>query len=154
MNSRKNIKKIMRNITTNSMIERLSEGDKLFQNMTSTDFMFMLILSRHVKTEKGRIYVEDLANRVHMPLRKVSKIIQQLSSQEWVTWTFDGNGDEGTYVEITESGLYATAKQKAILEEFYNNVIDQYGEKKFIDLMAGIAQLEEIMNKELQKMEG
>ncbi len=148
-----NIVHILRHVTSHAMSDRLALSDKLFQVMDSSDFMLMLILAKHAENSSDKIYMKDLAEQTKLPMRRVSDIVKTLSSQEWVHWSFDGNGDAGTYVELTELGLDVTKKQKELVMSFYNKVIDQFGEERFIKMMNDIADLEEVMNKTINEVE-
>ena len=135
---------LLRHVVSHAMTDRLDLSSKLFQTMDSADFMLMLILARHSQADQKKIYMKDLAEETKLPLRRVSDIARTLASQEWVSWKFDGNGDEGTYLEITESGLDVTKKQK---------VIDKFGQDRFIQMMKDISDLEEIINDMVGEME-
>lgn len=148
-----NIVHLLRHVVSHAMTDRLDLSSKLFQTMDSADFMLMLILARHSQADQKKIYMKDLAEETKLPLRRVSDIARTLASQEWVSWKFDGNGDEGTYLEITESGLDVTKKQKESLETFYQKVIDKFGQDRFIQMMKDISDLEEIMNNMVGEME-
>ena len=144
---------LLRHVVSHAMTDRLDLSSKLFQTMDSADFMLMLILARHSQADQKKIYMKDLAEEIKLPLRRVSDIARTLASQERVSWKFDGNGDEGTYLEITESGLDVTKKQKESLETFYQKVIDKFGQDRFIQMMKDISDLEEIMNDMVGEME-
>ena len=148
-----NIVHILRHVTSHAMSDRLALSDKLFQVMDSSDFMLMLILAKHCENSSDKIYMKDLAQQTKLPMRKVSNIVKTLSSQEWVSWSFDGNGEEGTYVKLTELGLDVTKKQKKILQNFYNQVIEQFGEERFVKMFKDIADLEEVMKAIIDEME-
>lgn len=129
---------------------------KLFQKMSTADYVAMWILSRSMENEVGdsKIYLEDIARTLKLSMGKVSKIVKELQERGLVKWKHDGAGEEGTYIVITENGISSVKKQQKILEKFYKTVIEEYGEEQFVRLLGQIAELEEIMNRVIDEIGG
>lgn len=129
---------------------------KLFQKMSTSDYVAMWILSRSIESgnAESKIYLEDIAEKLKLPMGKVSKIVKELQARGLVKWKHDGAGEEGTYVMITESGISSAIEQQKILEKFYKTVIEEYGEERFIQLLGQIAELEELMNRVIDEIGG
>ena len=68
-------------------------------------------------------------------------------------WSHDGNGSEGTYVIITDSGKKLLKEQEEVLRKFYGNVIDKFGKEKLIQLLQLMKELDTIMCSEFEDME-
>ena len=68
-------------------------------------------------------------------------------------WSHDGNGSEGTYVTITESGKKLLKNQEQILRDYYGKVIEKYGKENLIQLLRLMKELETVMSSELERME-
>lgn len=64
-------------------------------------------------------YLRDLAERLEMPIPKTSKMIRKLHDRGLVFWSHSGDGRDGTYVVITDSGVRAMARQANILNAYY-----------------------------------
>lgn len=130
--------------------------EKLFQKMSAADYMTMWMLAKMLEQPDAeqKMYLSDIADRLRLPMEKVSKMAKELQERNLVKWEHDGNGEEGTYILITENGLHMAAEQSHILEEFYRNVIKKFGEEKFVDLLRQIAHLEEVMSEEIEKIGG
>ena len=119
---------------------------KLFPKMSASDFMLMWLVAgkMHVSgTEK--VYLMDIAETLNLPIHQVSNIVKQLKSKGLVIWKHDGDGDRGTYIQLTESSLNAIQEQHEILHTFYQTVIEQYGEDEFIQLMRDLSRLEDVI---------
>lgn len=129
---------------------------KLFQKMSTTDYVTMWFLANIMEepSENQRIYLQEMADKLKLPIPKVSKIVRELQERNLVKWKHDGAGEDGTYIQITEKGIKAANEQQEILKEFYHNVIKRFGEEDFLDLIGKIGELEEIMNDEIEKMGG
>lgn len=129
---------------------------KLFQKMSTADYVAMWILSKSIDTEASdsKIYLEDIARSLKLSMGKVSKIVRELQSRGLVKWKHDGAGEEGTYIVITENGISSVIEQQKILEKFYKTVIEEYGEEQFIQLLGQIAELEEVMNGVIDEIGG
>jgi DNA-binding MarR family transcriptional regulator len=127
---------------------------KLFQKMSSADFVFMWMFTWHTRQSGAdRLYLTDIAQQLKLPMHTVTKIVKELKSKGLVQWKFDGTGEEGTYILLTEHSQADTMEQEEILRAFYRRVIQQYGETEFISLLGQLAKLEELINRELEKLE-
>ena len=101
----------------------------------------------------GRTYLKDLAYKMQLSLLKTSKIIVKLRDRGLVVWSHDGNGSEGTYVTITDSGKKLLNQQEEVLKEYYGRVIQKYGKENLIQLLQLMKQLETVMSSEMEGME-
>lgn len=122
---------------------------KLFQKMSTSDYVAMWILSKGLEAgaDDTKIYLEDISAQLNLSMGKVSKIAKELQARGLVKWMHDGAGEDGTYMMITENGISSVTEQQKILEGFYKSVIEEYGEERFVRLLGQIAELEEIMNR-------
>ena len=102
----------------------------------------------------GRTYLKDLADKLQMTMRQVSKMVEKLRDVGYVVWSHDGNGSEGTYVTITESGQRMLKSQEEILKEHYGKVFETFGKDNLIQLLSLMKQLETVMRSEMEKLEG
>lgn len=129
---------------------------KLFQKMSTSDYVAMWILYKSMQDGDvdSKIYLEDIAEKLKLPMGKVSKIVKELQDRGLVKWKHDGAGENGTYIVITENGISSAIEQQKILENFYKSIIEQYGEERFINLLGQIAELEEVMNRVIDEMGG
>ena len=80
-------------------------------------------------------------------------MIGKLRDKGLLTWAHDGDGSEGTYVTITESGKNLLCEQEEILKKYYGNVIEKFGKEKLIQLLQLMKELETIMSGEFEELE-
>lgn len=125
----------------------------LFKKMTAADYMALIRLTESVDSveESKKIYLEDIANELKLPMGSVSKLARTLRDRGLVTWQHDGHGEDGTYIQITDKGISSVMEQQAILNKFYTNVIERFGKEEFMDLLKRIRELEAIMDSEITK---
>lgn len=124
----------------------------IFQEMASADYVLMWLLFKHAKdTGSEKIYFKDLAQALHLPEGRVSKVARDLQRKGYVLWTHDGDGQEGTYLQLTDSARESAQAQHALLADFNQRVMKAYGEEDFIDLLGQIARLESIIEQEAEK---
>ncbi len=102
---------------------------------------------------EGRAYLKDLADRLHMTMRQVSNMAGKLRDAGYVVWSHDGDGSEGTYVTITESGQSIIRNQEELLKSYYGHVIDKFGKDNLLQLLRLMKQLETIMSSEAENLE-
>lgn len=135
---------------------------KVFRKMSTGNYITIEIIERLIKKEYGdhanldgsnRIYLKNLAEHFKMPMYKVSEIVRDMSERGMVIWTHDGKGEEETYITITESGKRTAEEQQEILKEFYTRVISSYGRERFVELLEMMADLDQTMESEMEKME-
>ncbi|MCD8145443.1 MAG: MarR family winged helix-turn-helix transcriptional regulator [Oscillospiraceae bacterium] len=127
---------------------------KLFPNMSAADFLLMWLVAGKIQVTGGeKVYLVDIAETLQLPIHRVSNIVKELKAKGLVIWKHDGDGDKGTYIQLTEASLDVVREQHKILKSFYQDVIAQYGEENFIRLMRELSDLEEIITNTLQDEE-
>lgn len=126
---------------------------KLFHKVSVLDYAIMWFLSDKVSvTEQNqKFYLKDLAQMTGMPMYIVTDMVKKLQEKNFVIWKHDGCGENGTYIQITDSGIQAISEQQSILKSFHANVLDQFGRERFLALLREMAALEDIMNREIEK---
>ena len=101
----------------------------------------------------GKTYSKELSEKMELSMRQTSNMIGKLRDRGLVLWSHDGNGSEGTYVTITETGQKLLEEQEAILKQYYGKVIDKFGKEKLIQLLQLMMELETIMSSEIEEVE-
>ncbi|MGN0436862.1 MAG: MarR family winged helix-turn-helix transcriptional regulator [Wujia sp.] len=101
----------------------------------------------------GRTYLKDLADKLQMTMRQTSKMVEKLRDAGYVVWSHDGNGSEGTYVTITESGQNMLNNQEELFKKYYGKVFEKFGKNNLIQLLQLMKQLETIMSSEMENLE-
>lgn len=134
----------------------LFNKDHVNRILSIPDYIALHIIkeTEHLETiYAGRTYLKDLAEKMQLSIRQTSRMVGNMKERGLVKWSHDGDGREGTYVTITESGEDILEKQENILKEYYGKVISQYGEDNLIQLLHMMKQLETVMHSELEGME-
>lgn len=127
---------------------------RLFQENASDEYAFIWLLSKHTQdTGSEKIYLKDMVRELNLPLPKVTAIARSLQSKGLVRWTHDGNGEEGTYILLTETALTSVQARRQTLRRYHQRVVAAFGEDRFLHLLGEIAQLEEILRQEAEKVE-
>ena len=128
----------------------------IFMKMSIPEYIALQYISMEETSSiySGRTYLKDLADKLQMTMRQVSKMVEKLRDVGYVVWSHDGNGSEGTYVTITESGQRMLKSQEEILKEYYGKVFETFGKDNLIQLLSLMKQLETVMRSEMEKLEG
>ena len=127
----------------------------LFQENASDEYALIWLLSKHTKdTGSEKIYLKDIVRELNLPMPKVSAIARSLQNKGLVRWTHDGNGEEGTYILLTDTAVTSVQAHRQTLRAYHQRVVAAYGEEKFLHLLGEIARLEEIMRQEAEKVGG
>lgn len=101
----------------------------------------------------GRTYLKDLAVKMQMTIHQTSRMIERLRDTGYVLWSHDGNGSEGTYVTITDSGKKLLAEQEETMKRYYGRVFEKFGRDNLIQLLQLMKQLETVMSSELEGLD-
>lgn len=126
---------------------------RLFQANASDEYALIWLLSKHTQdTGSEKIYLKDMVRELNLPLPKVTAIARSLQSKGLVRWTHDGNGEEGTYILLTETALTSVQARRQTLRRYHQQVVAAFGEERFLHLLGEIAQLEEILRQEAEKV--
>ena len=126
---------------------------RLFQANASDEYALIWLLSKHTQdTGSEKIYLKDMVRELNLPLPKVTAIARSLQSKGLVRWTHDGNGEEGTYILLTETALTSVQDRRQTLLSYHQQVVAAFGEERFLHLLGEIAQLEEILRQEAEKV--
>lgn len=126
---------------------------RLFQANASDEYALIWLLSKHTQdTGSEKIYLKDMVRELNLPLPKVTAIARSLQSKGLVRWTHDGNGEEGTYILLTETALTSVQARRQTLRRYHQQVVAAFGEERFLRLLGEIAQLEEILRQEAEKV--
>ena len=128
----------------------------IFMKMSIPEYIALQYIAMEETSSiySGRTYLKDLADKLQMTMRQVSKMVEKLRDAGYVVWSHDGNGSEGTYVTITESGQRMLKSQEEILKEYYGKVFETFGKDNLIQLLSLMKQLETVMRSEMEKLEG
>lgn len=126
---------------------------RLFQANASDEYALIWLLSKHTQdTGSEKIYLKDMVRELNLPLPKVTAIARSLQSKGLVRWTHDGNGEDGTYILLTETALTSVQARRQTLRRYHQQVVAAFGEERFLHLLGEIAQLEEILRQEAEKV--
>lgn len=127
-----------------------------FKELSIPDYIALHIIQEteeFTEIYERRTYLKDLAEKMQMTIRQTSKLVGNLRDRGLLLWSHDGNGSEGTYVTITESGKKLLKNQEQILRDYYGKVIEKYGKENLIQFLRLVKELETVMSSELERME-
>ena len=147
------ITKLSNELTYRRYMMNKGQIQKLFQELNMPEYIALHNISTTNETSEiysGRTYLKDLADKMQLTIRQTSKMVGDLKDRGLLSWSHDGNGSEGTYVTITETGKQLFEKQETILKNYYERVIKKYGKENLVLLLQRMKQLETIMSSEME----
>lgn len=150
------IKKLSNELTYRKYLFNKDQVRKFFEELSIPEYIALhIILETEMEAGiySGRTYLQDLAEKMQLTIRQTSRMVGALKERGLLTWSHDGDGSEGTYVMITDSGKKLLAKEEEILKEYYGRVIEKYGKDNLIQLLQLMKQLETVMSAEMEGME-
>ena len=126
----------------------------LFQENASDEYALIWLLSKHTKdTGSEKIYLKDIVRELNLPMpTNTDEFIDTLIA--FRDNDANGNGEEGTYILLTDTAVTSVQAHRQTLRASHQRVVAAYGEEKFLHLLGEIAQLEEIMRQEAEKVGG
>ena len=151
------ITKLSNELTYRRYIMNKDQIRKLFKELTLSEYIALHNISTNNKTSdiySGRTYLKELADKMQLTIRQTSKMVGNLRDRGLLSWSHDGNGSEGTYVTITESGKKLLAEEEETLKGFYGTIIEKFGRENMIQMLQLMKQLETIISAEAEGLEG
>lgn len=151
------ITKLSNELTYQRYLFNRNQMKQLFQKLSVPEYIALQNISEIGKESaiySGRTYLKDLAESMHLTIRQTSKMVGNLKDRGLLVWSHDGDGSEGTYVTITESGEALLGEHEVSLREYYKKVIGKFGEENLIKLLQLMKQLDTVMGSELEGLEG
>lgn len=126
----------------------------IFMKMSIPEYIALqyIAMEENSNIYSGRTYLKDLADKLQMTMRQISKMVEKLRDEGYVLWSHDGNGSGGTYVTITESGQNLLKNQEEILKKYYGKVFEKFGKDNLIQLLQLMKQLETVMCSEMENL--
>lgn len=128
----------------------LSKGKvkDLFTELPVAEYIALVNIARNTPKESIRThktYLKELAERMELSIHSISKMVSKLKEKGLVLWSHDGNGSEGTYIVITETGLNALHTQEKILKNYYQEVIERVGRDRLVHIIEELQTLKSVM---------
>lgn len=137
----------------------LLNNDKIrsfLQKLSIPEYLALHIIKESEQTDDiyaGRTYLKDIADKMQRSIRQTSRMVKALQERGLLAWSHDGDGSEGTYVTITESGRRMLEEEETALKQYYGKVITSYGRENLIQLLQLMKQLETVMSTEFEELE-
>lgn len=149
-----NITELSNELTYHRYMLNQGQVHSLFKDISIQEYIALHNISLSISEkndDSGRTYLKDIADELRLSIPQASKMIGGLRDKGLVSWAHDGNGSEGTYIIITESGLGLMHRQETFLKDYYGRVAEKFGEENLITLIGLMQQLEEAMDSELRE---
>lgn len=99
----------------------------------------------------GKTYFKDISEKMNLTIRQTSKLVNELKNKGLIKWMHEGDGSNGTFVEITDEGRKLFEEERIRLEEFYGHVIEKFGVDNMRQLLNLMKQLETIISGALEE---
>lgn len=150
------VKMLSHEITYRRYLMNKGNIKDLFEKMSIPEYIALhsVAMESELSSIYGeRTYLKELSEKMELTIRQTSKMIGKLRDRGLLTWSHDGDGSEGTYVTITESGKKLLNEQEEVLRKYYGNVIEKFGKEKLIQLLQLMKELETIMSGEVEELE-
>lgn len=153
-NEQNDVERLAYELTYHRYLMNKGKARNLFTELTIQEYIALHTITKAASTCKypfKKTYLRDLAEKMEISIHIVSKMVGELKDRGLVVWSHDGNGSEGTYITITESGMASMRRQEKILDEYYDRVIEKFGHDNLIALLQQIDRLEKVMNDEFSE---
>lgn len=128
--------------------------DQYYENRNVIrDFFDRTSMNEYVALKKissggnEKIYLKDLASNMQISYQYLSTIISNLRDKGYVNWSFDGDGQEGTYITLTQDGLNLLSSQEEFLNEFCQRAVKEFGKEKSLLLLSLIHEFQQMLIK-------
>ena len=140
------INKLAYDLTYQRYLLNKDKANYLFNELSVGDYVVL----HTVLCFEDKAYLEKLGEKLNLSISKMSNVATNLKNRGLITWSHDGDGSEGTYLTVTETGLKLMDKQEDKLKNYYERVINRFGLKNTVDLIGKMTALETIMEEEME----
>lgn len=157
MDDKQELNALSHEITYRRYLMNRGRMKELFEKLSSSEYIALHIIATESEASaiyEGKTYLKDLSEKMELSMRQTSNMIGSLRDKGLLKWVHDGNGSEGTYVTITESGRKLLDEQEVLLRKYYGKVIAKFGKDNMIKLLQLMRELDTIMSGELEDMNG
>lgn len=157
MNSKNEVTRLAYELTYHKYLLNRDKGQSLFTELAISDYIALHTIAKVTSGQSAsaeKTYLKDLADYLEMPISSVSNMVSTLKERGLVLWSHSGDGSEGTYVIITDSGLRAMERQEEILNAYYSRVIEKFGPHNLTRLLGQMEALEKVMDEEFGEKGG
>ena len=140
------INKLAYDLTYQRYLLNKDKANYLFNDLSVGDYVVL----HTVLCFEDKAYLEKLGEKLNLSISKMSNVATNLKNRGLVIWSHDGDGSEGTYLTVTETGLKLMDKQEDKLKNYYERVINRFGLKNTVELIGKMTALETIMEEEME----
>lgn len=140
------INKLAYDLTYQRYLLNKDKANYLFNDLSVGDYVVL----HTVLCFEDKAYLEKLGEKLNLSISKMSNVATNLKNRGLIIWSHDGDGSEGTYLTVTETGLKLMNKQEDKLKNYYERVINRFGLKNTVDLIGKMTALETIMEEEME----
>ena len=140
------INKLAYDLTYQRYLLNKDKANYLFNDLSVGDYVVL----HTVLCFEDKAYLEKLGEKLNLSISKMSNVATNLKNRGLVIWSHDGDGSEGTYLTVTETGLKLMDKQEDKLKNYYERVINRFGLKNTVDIIGKMTALETIMEEEME----
>lgn len=140
------INKLAYDLTYQRYLLNKDKANYLFNDLSVGDYVVL----HTVLGFEDKAYLEKIGEKLNLSISKMSNVATNLKNRGLITWSHDGDGSEGTYLTVTETGLKLMDKQEEKLKNYYERVINRFGLKNTVDLIGKMTALETIMEEEME----
>lgn len=140
------INKLAYDLTYQRYLLNKDKANYLFNDLSVGDYVVL----HAVLGFEDKAYLEKIGEKLNLSISKMSNVAANLKNRGLVIWSHDGDGSEGTYLTVTETGLKLMDKQEDKLKNYYERVINRFGLKNTVDLIGKMTALETIMEEEME----
>lgn len=101
MNGKNDLTRLSNEITYHRYMLSHKKAESLYRDISMSEYIAL----KHISEHKGeKLYLKEIADELEITVQKASKGVRRLRDRGLITWEHDGNGSDGTYVAITETG--------------------------------------------------
>lgn len=119
--------------------------NSLFKDIGAGEYLALgVIYSQRDNIYGGKTYLKDICEKLDLPMRRCSNMMRDLKNRGFIIWTHDGDGRDGTYAYLTDTGMRVYLEQRKAIRAYVESVVEKFGEKNLIEFLGLAKQLETI----------
>lgn len=140
------IEKLANDLVFRRFVMNRDRLNALFQDIDAGQYLTLsIIYSQRNNDHGGKTYLKDISDGLEFPMRRCSNMMRDLKNRGLVIWTHDGDGSEGTYALLTETGENVYLKQRKVIWDYVKALVEKFGQENLEELLGLTRKLESIM---------
>lgn len=118
--------------------------------LTLVEYIALHYMHENERTS-DRTYLKDICEHMEIPTRMGSRLMTKLKGRGLISWSHDGDGSDGTYTVLTDTGNALLEDQDIRFKDYFDNVIEEFGKDRMYEMLTLLREFEDILDSQVRQ---